>query len=45
VVPRTTARLQRAERIVGLESRTAESLPHDEVVALLGAEKRSETAA
>ena len=40
MVSRTTARLQRAERIVGLESRTAEPLPHDAVVALLGADKR-----
>ena len=40
MVPRTTARLQSAERIVGLESRTAEPLPRDAVVALLGADKR-----
>ena len=40
MVSRTTAVLRRAEPIVGLESRTAEPLPHDAVVALLGADKR-----
>jgi hypothetical protein len=39
-VSRTTVRLWSAERIVGRESRTAESLQHDEAVALLRAHKR-----